>query len=210
MGPDRPHASGETAVSTRTLACMAVALFLLGTGAVLAGAWRLGHFRTGKTVELFFENPMLEADKGQVVVLRPLQANLPWMRVQTYKLEANPNPHPDKALHPEPHFVVIKMFRDPRGESWQFVPGDSRGPLPLASLGALDHRAWLEQIEMVTDKRPDGTIRRVACATFRDPDGSIYRYFHDPKRSVAIVGWYRMAISRPDGSTELYFAQNAN
>ena len=63
---------------------------------------------------------------------------------------------------------------------------------------------------MVTDKRPDGTIQRVACATFGDPEGSVYRYFHDPERSVTIVGWYRMAISRPDGSTELYFAQNAN
>ena len=197
-------------MSTRSLAFVAVALFLLGAGAVLAGASRLGHMGSSKPVELVFENPMLKARKGQLVLLRPLVTNLPWMRVQTYKLEVNPDPHPDKALHPEPHFVVIKMFRDPRGESWQFVPGDSRGPLPLASLGALNHRAWLEQIEMVTDKRPDGTIQRVACATFADPEGSVYRYFHDPERSVTIVGWYRMAISRPDGSTELYFAQNAN
>ena len=103
-------------MSTRTLAFMAVALFLLGTGAVLAGASRLGHFGAAEPVELVFENPMLKADKGQLVVLRPLQTNLPWMRVQTYKLEANPNPHPEKALHPEPHFVVIKMFRDPRAQ----------------------------------------------------------------------------------------------
>ena len=197
-------------MSTRTLAFVAVALFLLGAGAVLAGASRLGHFRSSEPVELVFENYLLKADEGQVVVLRPLQTNLPWMRVQIYKLEANPDPHPDKALHPEPHFVVIKMFRDPRKESWQFVPGDPRGPLPLASLGSLDHRAWLEQIEMVTDRRPDGTSRQVACAAFSDPQGSVYRYFYDPKRPVTTVGWYRMVISRPDGSTELYFAQSGN
>jgi hypothetical protein len=197
-------------VSTKTLAFVAAALFLLGAGAVLAGASRLGHLHSSDSVDLFFENPLLKAKTGQLVLLRPLQTNLPWMRVQTFKLEANPDPHPDKTLHPEPHFVVIKMFRDPRGESWQFVPGDPRGPLPLASLGSLDARAWLEQIEMVTDKGPDGSSRRVACATFADPEGSIYRYFHDPKRPVTAVGWYRMAISRPDGTTELYFAQNAN
>ena len=70
-------------MSTRSLAFVAVALFLLGAGAVLAGASRLGHMGSSKPVELVFENPMLKARKGQLVLLRPLVTNLPWMRVQS-------------------------------------------------------------------------------------------------------------------------------
>ena len=168
------------------------------------GADRLGYLQPVDTIELRFENPVLKAQKGQTVVVRPLVSDGDFIRIQSYRLDQSPDPSPKRALHVEPHLIVARSHRRAKDENFgNSIPG----PILLSGFGALVDQNWLEQIELVNEVDPEGRSRRVVCASFHHPDGTHYRYFHDPENPILPIGWHRLVVRRPDGVTEVYLAE---
>jgi len=193
-------------MTIKSLSIIALLLACLIVVVIYVGADRLGYLEPIDAIELYFENPLLKAKKGQTVVVRPMvsDGDLPVIRIQTYRFDMSPDPDPRRALDKDPHLIVARSHRRANQEHFgTAVPG----PVLLSLLGALDSQNWLEQLELVNEIDPDGRSRRVICASFFHPNGTYHRFFHDPKNPVLPIGWHRLVVRRPDGASEVYLAE---
>jgi hypothetical protein len=192
-------------VSTRGLAFTAAALFVLCVAAALGLADRLGHLRRAEPTPLVFANPALDVAQGQRVVLRPIVAGAPALRL-TF-LATITEPTPEDPVAPVPHLLAGAEERE--GDEWVLRPGEgSVQPLLLCQMGALTPQEWLEEIRPVLEVSPDGSERLLLRAQFGHRTGAAIAYYFDPQAPVPAVGWTRSEFLASDRPPEIHFASD--
>ncbi len=174
----------------RGLGLLALALGALLVAAVLLVARGLGWFATWEEVDFAFENPVLKAQRGDRVVVKPIEAGGIWQRFTFTAVVGEPEAMEDPAL-PLPHAAAVVESRWSETEGWRYDPNDFVRPLPLLGLGAASPREWLQEIRPVLEVSPDGSTRLLYRAAYTHDTGLHVAYYHDPAREIPGFGWVR-------------------
>jgi hypothetical protein len=192
-------------MSTRLLAVTAAVLFVLSVVAGVLLADRLGYLREEEPPPFDFVNRTLGVARGQRVILRPIVANAPALRLTFLATIAEPAP--EDPVAPVPH-LRAGAEESEEGE-WLLRPGEAGvQPVLLCQMGALTAQEWLDEIRPVVEVREDGTERLLLRAQFGHRTGPPVAYYFDPQAPVPAFGWTRSELLTPDGPPEIHFASD--
>jgi hypothetical protein len=192
-------------MSNRALVLTAVLLAVLLAAAGGLLAHRLGYFSTWEKPSFAFENSLLGVEKGERIVVRPLQPGAAWARLFFSVPKTEPDPETD--LFPAPYVPFGLEERTGGTGDWRYVPPVRF--LALGQMGAMTVKEWLEEIRLVREQGDDGSERLVVRARFGHENGGIIDYFHDPEQLLPGVGWYRHEMRATEGPPTVFFATDA-
>jgi hypothetical protein len=192
-------------VTTRGLLGTAVLLALLLGGVAWLTLDRLGLLEELPTPDFVFENRTLSAERGQRIILRPLQEGSPTLRYTVTGAEVEPERR-ENAFFPAPHLVAGMEDRQAGEDTWYFK---DYAYLVLGQMGAMTPKEWLEEISLVRERGRDGTERTLVRALYGHESGATVVYYFDPARPVPVVGWFRSELHAQDRVPEIHFARGA-
>jgi len=188
-------------VTTRGLAVTAALLGLMLVVAGVLWARRLGRVQDWQPMELVFENPLLTAQRGQQVRIRPILQGGDERRYWFATIVTEPDP--DDPVYAAPHLRVGASVRRPPATEFVFA---SVQYLALSQLGALTTKEWLEQITLVRERGNDGKERTLIRAGFGHESGGAVAYFTDPEHPVPGLGWFRTEMIPMSGPPQVHYA----
>ena len=192
-------------MTTRGLAWTALLLALLLGGAGWLTLDRLGLLAELETPDFVFENHVLGVQRGQRIILRPLQEGTPAVRWTFTGAEVEPEVS-DLSFFPAPYAVAGMEDRQADDDTWYFKDYVF---LVLGQMGAMTPKEWLEEIGLVRERGRDGAERMLVRARFGHESGAAVIYYFDPKRPVPVVGWVRSEMHAQDRTPEVHFASAA-
>jgi hypothetical protein len=177
-------------VTTRVLFWTALVLGLL----LLGGAWltldRLGLLEEVPTPDFVFENHVLGIQRGQRIILWPMQDGAPTLRYTFTGVEVEPEAR-EKPFFPMPYGVAGMEDRKAGEDAWYFK---DYAFFVLGQMGAMTPKEWLEEIGLVRERGRDGQDRLLIRARFGHESGATILYYFDPERPVPGVGWFRSEL----------------
>jgi hypothetical protein len=192
-------------VTTRALLWTALLLALLLGGAVWLALDRLGLLTELETPDFVFENHVLGVQRGQRIVLRPMQEGTPTVRWTFTGTEVEPEVS-ELSFFPAPHAVAGMEDRQADEDTWYFKDYVF---LVLGQMGAMTPKEWLEEIGLVRERGRDGVERMLVRARYGHESGAAVIYYFDPKRPIPVVGWLRSEMHARDRTPEVHFATPA-
>ncbi|MGH7163249.1 MAG: hypothetical protein ACREID_07180, partial [Planctomycetota bacterium] len=147
---------------------------------------------------------LLRAERGQRVLLRPMDVREAQRQLWVSHVETDPDPgDPARHPHPLPYVAVGLADRQPQEETFLRV---GPGAVPMEKLGAVTPAEWLVEIRLVRESGDEGRERNVIRMQCGQPSGGFRNYFFDPLHPVPPLGWYRQEAYNPEGTPEVYFA----
>jgi len=184
---------------------LAIVLGVLVLGGALLLLDRLGYLAEPERLELVFENPTLDVQRGQRVVIRPLVEGAPWRRYTFLVSQAEPQP--DDPVYPAPHLRAGVEERGEDGGWYRLTGADFVQPLAMSQMGATSIQEWLEEIRLVREEDAQGRSRLLVRAQFGHANGSTVAYYFDPGAPVPAFGWIRQEVMSPEADVpEVHFA----
>ena len=192
-------------MTTRGLAWTALLLALLLGGVSWLALDRMGRLREFPAPDLVFENHVLRVRRGQRIVLRPMQDGAPTMRYTFTGAEVEPEAG-GRSFFPAPYVVAGMEDRQAGADTWYFKDYFF---LVLGQMGAMTAKEWLEEIDLVRERRRDGTERTLVRARYGHESGATVLYFFDPERPVPGVGWFRSEMHAQERVPEVHRATPA-
>jgi len=189
-------------VTTRGLAWTALLLALLLGGVGWLALDRLGHLSEFQVPDLVFENHVLRVQRGQRVILRPMQDGEATLRYTFTGTDVEPDAG-GRSFFPAPYVVAGMEDRQAGADTWHFK---DYFYLVLGQMGAMTPKEWLEEIDLVRERRRDGTERTLVRARYGHESGATILYFFDPERPVPGVGWFRSEMHAQDRTPEVHRA----
>ena len=192
-------------MSVRALSLVAGLLLAL----LLAVAWltadRFGYLGLPEPPGFVFQNSLLRTELGQRLILRPLDAAAPRMRLTMVASQLEPETEDRYA--PLPYALFVAESRRKDEEHFTREKDDLRVRYLLyQQMGALTGKEWLEEIRLVTEISRDGGQRTLLRAIFGHENGAQVAYFYDPARPVPVVGWFRQEVYGGGNPIQLLYA----
>jgi hypothetical protein len=181
-------------VTTRGLFWTALLLAVLLGGAAWLTLDRLGLLEELPVPDFVFQNHVLGVERGQRIVLWPLQEGVPAVRYTFTGAEVEPEVS-EKSFFPAPYVVAGMEDRKPNEDTWYFK---DYAFFVLGQMGAMTPKEWLEEISLVRERRRDGTERTLIRALYGHESGATVVYYFDPERPVPGVGWCRSEMHTQD------------
>ncbi|MHC4494038.1 MAG: hypothetical protein ACYTDU_20780, partial [Planctomycetota bacterium] len=172
-------------MTTRGLAWTALLLALLLVGVAWLTLDRLGLLEELETPDFVFENHVLGVQRGQRIILRPLQEGTPTLRYTFTGAEVEPEVN-EKSFFPAPYVVAGMEDRQAGEDTWYFKDYLF---LVLGQMGAMTPKEWLEEIGLVRERGRDGAERTLVRARYGHESVAAVLYYFDPERPVPGVGW---------------------
>ena len=192
-------------MTTRGLAWTALLLALLLAGVGWLALDRLGRLSEIPVPDLVFENHVLGVQRGQRIILRPLQDGAPALRYTFTGAEVEPEAG-GRSFFPAPYVVAGMETRPAGDDAWHFK---DYLYLVLVQMGAMTAKEWLEEIGLVRERGRDGTERTLVRARYGHESGATVIYYFDPERPVPGVGWFRSEMHAQGRDPEIHFARDA-
>jgi len=192
-------------VTIRGLAWTALLLALLLSGVAWLTLDRLGLLEELETPDFVFQNHVLGVERGQRIILRPMQEGTPTARYTFTGADVEPEVG-EKSFFPAPYVVAGMEDRQAGEDTWYFKDYLF---LVFGQMGAMTPKEWLEEIGLVRERSPDGAERTLVRARYGHESGAAVLYFFDPERPVPGVGWFRSEMHAQDRTPEVHYARNA-
>lgn len=193
-------------MTTRGLAWTALLLALLLGGVAWLTLDRLGLLEELEAPGFVFENHLLDVQRGQRILLLPLQEGVPAVRYTITGAEVEPEVR-EKPFFPSPYVVAGLEDRRADEDTWYFK---DYAFLVLSQMGAMTPKEWLEEIGLVRERGPRGTERLLLRARYGHESGATVLYYFDPERPVPGVGWCRSEMhAQAQALPEIHRARDA-
>lgn len=192
-------------MTTRGLAWTALLLALLIGGAAWLTLERLGRLEKLPAPDFLFENHVLGVQRGQRIILRPMQEGAPMLRYTFTGTETEPEAA-ERPFFPAPYVVAGMEDRKADEDTWRFR---DYSYLILGQMGAMTPKEWLEEIGPVRERRRDGSERTLLRARYGHESGATVLYYFDPERPVPCVGWFRSEMHAQGREPEVHRAVDA-
>ncbi len=193
-------------MTARGLAWTALLLALLLAGVAWLTLDRLGLLEELEAPDFVFENHLLNVERGQRILLLPLQEGVPAVRYTITGAEAEPEVR-EQPFFPSPYVVAGIEDRQADEDTWYFK---DYAFFVLSQMGAMTPKEWLEEIGLVRERGPGGSERLLLRARYGHENGATVLYYFDPERPVPVVGWCRSEMhAQTQAAPEIHRARGA-